>query len=116
MNTKKLEQTLLLMQQLFKEGKQVPILLFEYKPVVDPQIRAVNERDLQVLMEAYYCLCHHQLRLLFDRLGGVVFKINKLSTHSPLIKIERVKGIIYKEEVQSPPSPSVFVPFKLYFF
>ena len=37
--------------------------IVEYKPVVDLLlIRDVNERDLlQVLMEAYYCLCHHQL-------------------------------------------------------
>ena len=64
------------------QRKENPILLFEYKPVVDPRLQSVERHHLmELLIQGYYCLHQHTVPTLIHCLTDLsqwyYFKLDK---------------------------------------
>ena len=67
-----------------------PILLYEYKPMVDPRRDFVNTRDLlEVLLRGFYCVHFRKVKSILQCLADMdTWHFMKLNKHSNQISIE----------------------------
>lgn len=99
---------------LHSKGMIRPLLLYEYKPIVDLRPMDVNERWLlQALHKAYYCLHENKIPscivCLTDLEAWHYIKVSQTrSLSSPLIQIKWSKLVVYDNS--KPPLPQSSQP------
>ena len=109
--------------------KIVPLILYEYKSVVDVRLEKVNHHSLmEVLIQGYYCLCQYNARTVIQCLTDLgqwyYFRVDKVS--SAKLKYAWYKSIserklslkshldfLHHEQLDHIPSRSMFARIKL---
>lgn len=85
-------------------GNDLPLLLYEYKPVVDPRPPFVNTKDLlELLVQGFYCLCKRAIsrviHCLTDLYTWHYIELGLNESHGGLVVVWN-KTFVYDSSVQ----------------